>query len=136
MYNIYCKSLLLTSISYVQESFKLNEINHGKSVFLYWWFSFELWYYLILSGTNTVQHTSAEKFFVHSVESGTSKNSCNNINNSHAQVFSCDYGMSLLYIFWDKKTKQILFMGIKISLPYKIFSLVIQSINLFWKIAV
>ena len=27
--SIYCKSLLFTSISYEQESFKLNEVNHG-----------------------------------------------------------------------------------------------------------
>ena len=29
MYSIYSKSLLYASISYVQESFKLSEINHG-----------------------------------------------------------------------------------------------------------
>ena len=29
MYSIYNKSLLITSISYVHESFKLNEVNHG-----------------------------------------------------------------------------------------------------------
>ena len=29
LYSIYSKSLLLTSISYAPESFKLNEINHG-----------------------------------------------------------------------------------------------------------
>ena len=28
MYSVYSKSLLFTNISYVQESFKLNEINH------------------------------------------------------------------------------------------------------------
>ena len=27
--SIYSKSLLFTNISYVQESFKLNEVNHG-----------------------------------------------------------------------------------------------------------
>ena len=29
MYSIYSKSLLFTIISYVQQSFKLNEVNHG-----------------------------------------------------------------------------------------------------------
>ena len=29
LYSIYSKSLLFTSISYVQESFKLSEVNHG-----------------------------------------------------------------------------------------------------------
>ena len=29
MYNIYSKSLLFTSINYIQESFQLNEVNHG-----------------------------------------------------------------------------------------------------------
>ena len=29
MHSIYSKSLLFTSISYVQESFKLNKVNHG-----------------------------------------------------------------------------------------------------------
>ena len=29
MYSIYSKSLLFRSISYVQESFKLNEVNQG-----------------------------------------------------------------------------------------------------------
>ena len=29
MYSIYSKSLLFTSISYVQERFKLNEVNQG-----------------------------------------------------------------------------------------------------------
>ena len=73
MYSIYSKSLLFTSISYVQESFKLNEVNHGKSVFLYWWFSFDLKYYLILGGRNNILHFSVKKIFVHSVGSDTSK---------------------------------------------------------------
>ena len=33
MYSIYSKSLLFTSISYVQESFKLNEVNHEQVFF-------------------------------------------------------------------------------------------------------
>ena len=45
-----------------------------KSVFLYWWFSFDLQYYLILDGTNKVLHTSVKKYFMHSVESGTNEN--------------------------------------------------------------
>ena len=44
-----------------------------KSVFLYWWFSFDLEYYLILWGTNNVLHYSVKKNFVHSVESGSSE---------------------------------------------------------------
>ena len=44
-----------------------------KSVFLYWWFSFDLQYYLILGDTNNVLHFSVTKIFVHSVESGTSE---------------------------------------------------------------
>ena len=58
--SIYSKSLLFTSINYVQESFKLNESVMDESVFLYWEFSFDL-YYLILGGTNNVLHTSAKK---------------------------------------------------------------------------
>ena len=44
-----------------------------KSVFLYWWFSFDLQYYLILGGTNNVLNFLVIKFFVHSLESGTSE---------------------------------------------------------------
>ena len=42
-----------------------------KSVFLYWWFSFDLQYYLILGGTNNVFHSSVKN--MHSVESGTNE---------------------------------------------------------------
>ena len=62
LYSIQSKSLLFTSISYVQESFQLNEIIMDKSVFLYWWFSFDLQYYLILGGKNNVLHTSVKNF--------------------------------------------------------------------------
>ena len=44
-----------------------------KSVFLYWWFSFDLQYYLISDGANNVLHFSVKNFFVHSVESGTNE---------------------------------------------------------------
>ena len=44
-----------------------------QNVFLHWWFSFDLQYYLILGGTNNALHFSARKIFVHSVESGTSE---------------------------------------------------------------
>ena len=44
-----------------------------KSVFLYWWLSFDLQYYLILGSTNNVLHFSVTNVFVHSVESGTSE---------------------------------------------------------------
>ena len=47
-----------------------------KSVFLYCWFSFDL-YYLILGGTNNVLQTlfgqKKTTEFVHSVESGTNE---------------------------------------------------------------
>ena len=33
-----------------------------KNVFLYWWFSFDLQYYLILGGTDNVLHTAEKKF--------------------------------------------------------------------------
>ena len=33
----------------------------NKSVFLYWWFSFDLQYYFILGGTNNVLHFSVTK---------------------------------------------------------------------------
>ena len=45
----------------------------NKSVFLYWWFSFDLQYYLILDDTNNALHFSVTKIFVDSVESGTNK---------------------------------------------------------------
>ena len=44
-----------------------------KSVFLYWWFSFDLEYYLLLGDTNNVLHFSVANFFVHSVDSGASE---------------------------------------------------------------
>ena len=44
-----------------------------KSFFLYWSFSFDLKYYLILGDTNNVLRFLVTKFFVHSVESGTSE---------------------------------------------------------------
>ena len=47
-----------------------------KNVFLYWWFSFDLYlseFYLILVGTNKVLNSSVKKkFFVHFVGFGTS----------------------------------------------------------------
>ena len=43
-----------------------------KSFFMYVWFSFDLYYYLILGATNNVLHSSVKKI-VHSVESGTSE---------------------------------------------------------------
>ena len=35
MYSIYCKSLLFTSISHVQENFKLNEVSQSNEVFFF-----------------------------------------------------------------------------------------------------
>ena len=86
MYSIYSKSLLFTSISYVQESFKLKKWIMDKSVFLYWWFSFDLKYYLILGSTNNVLHSSVKENLCTLWSLALAKNSCNNINNSHAQV--------------------------------------------------
>ena len=45
----------------------------GKSVFLYWWFSFDLQHYLNLGGTSNALHSFRQKHFVHSVEPGTSE---------------------------------------------------------------
>ena len=78
--------LLFTSISYVQESFKLKKWIMDKSVFLYWWFSFDLKYYLILGSTNNVLHSSVKENLCTLWSLALAKNSCNNINNSHAQV--------------------------------------------------
>ena len=44
----------------------------NKSVFLHWWFYFDL-YYLILGGTNNALHISVINILVHSVESGASE---------------------------------------------------------------
>ena len=55
-----------------------------KSVFLYWWFSFDLWYYLILGGTNNVLQTSGEKILCTLWSLALAKKSCNNISNTQA----------------------------------------------------
>ena len=65
-----------------------------KSIFLYWWFSFDLQYYLILSGTNNVLHTSVKKILCTLWSLALAKKSCNNINNSCAQV------SRLCYFLW------------------------------------
>ena len=44
-----------------------------KSVFLYWWYSIDLLYYLVLGDANNVLHFSVTDIFVHSVESGSSE---------------------------------------------------------------
>ena len=78
MYSKYSRYFSFTSISYVQENYKLNKMKSivDKTVFLYQWFSFDLQYYLILSNTNNVQHSPVKKYiFVHSVGSSTSKKS-------------------------------------------------------------
>ena len=72
---MYSKSLLFTSISYVQERFKLNKRNQSWiKLFFCIGGSFDLQYYLILVGTNNVLHSSVEKYFVHSVGTGISEN--------------------------------------------------------------
>ena len=62
-------SLTIVIITIVQESFKLNEVNHGQKCF----FFIGGFPYLILGDTNNVLHFSVIKFFVYSVESGTSE---------------------------------------------------------------
>ena len=58
---------------------------------------------MILGGTNNVLHFSVTKRFVHSVESEISEKSCNNINNSCAQVSRPCYFLWLwLYILLNK----------------------------------
>ena len=56
------------------------------SVFLCWWFSFDLQYYLILGGINNVLHTSVKKILCTLWSLALAKKSCNNINNSRPQV--------------------------------------------------
>ena len=73
MYSIYSKSLLFTSTSCVQESFKLNKVITDKSIFLYWWFSFDLYYCLILGSKSNVLYSSVKINFVLSLETGTSE---------------------------------------------------------------
>ena len=58
-----------------------------KSLFLYWWFSFDLQYYLILDGTNNALHTSGKKKLCTPWGLALAEKSCNNINNSRL-VFS------------------------------------------------
>ena len=65
-----------------------------KSVFLHWWFSFDLQYYLILGGTNNVLHISVKYFLCTLWSLALAKKSSNNINNSHAQV------SRLCYFLW------------------------------------
>ena len=58
----------------------------NKSVFLYWWFSFDLQYYLILDDTNNALHFSVTKNLGTLWSLALIKKSCKNINNSGAQV--------------------------------------------------
>ena len=52
---------------------------------------------MILGDTNNVLRFSVTTIFVHSVESGTSENSCNNIHNSRAQVSKPCYFLWLCF---------------------------------------
>ena len=65
-----------------------------KSVFMYWWFSFDLQYYLILGGTNMVLHTSVKIFVCTMWSLALAKMSCNNINSSPVQL------SRLCYFWW------------------------------------
>ena len=69
-----------------------------KSVFLCWWFSFDLQYYLILGGTNNVLHTSVKKNLCTLGSLALAKKFCNNINNSCAQVSGLCYSLWLCFI--------------------------------------
>ena len=70
----------------------------NKTVFLYWCFSFNLKYYLILGNTNNLLHSLIKKILCFLWSLTQVKRSCNNINNSRMQVidyiFSCDYGQT------------------------------------------
>ena len=68
-----------------------------KSVFLYWWFSFDLQYYLILGGTNKVLHTSVKKFLCALWSLALAKKFCSSINNSRTQVFGLRYFLWLWF---------------------------------------
>ena len=73
MCSFYNKSLLFTSISYEQESFKFNEVKHGWKCFSL--FAIFLWP-IILFGFRwhkDVLHFSVTKLLVRSVESDTSE---------------------------------------------------------------
>ena len=66
-----------------------------ESVFLYWWFSFDLQYYLILGGTNNVLNTSVKNFLCTLWSLVLAKKYCSNISNAARKfpdyVISCDY---------------------------------------------
>ena len=68
-----------------------------KSVFLYWWFSFDLSHYLILGGTNNMLHTSVKKILCTLWSLALPKHSCNNINNSRSQVSRLGYFLWLCF---------------------------------------
>ena len=70
-----------------------------KSVLLYWWFSFDLQYYLILDGTNNVPHTLVKKILFTLWSLALAKTSCNNISNSRVHVISCDYDIIIRPFF-------------------------------------
>ena len=123
-----------------------------KSVFLYWWFSFDLQYYLILGGTNNVLHISIKTFLCTMWSLALAKKSCNNINNSRAQVSRLCYFLRIwlnrqktavkkkityflknyvAYLFTFFKFMQIFYVSVcrcKILRPF-IFSFVWSSIH-------
>ena len=64
-----------------------------ESVFLYWWFSFDLLYYLVLGGTNNALQ---QKFLWSLWSLALAKKSCNNIIIAPRKfpdfIISWDYG--------------------------------------------
>ena len=80
-----------------------------KSVFLYWWFSFHLQYYLILSGTNNVLHTLAKKILCPLWNLALAKKSCNNINNIHSQVSRLCYFLWLWFSVYNYPVYKVWF---------------------------
>ena len=73
MYSISSKSLPFTSISYVQESYKLNEVNHGQKCFSLLVVFLRPIILPDFRWHKNALHFSVRKIFAHYVESGTSE---------------------------------------------------------------
>ena len=95
-----------------------------KSVFLYWWFSFDLLFYLVLGGTNNVLHFWATTVFVHPVGSSTGEKILQNINNSCAQVASFQTTMHHM---------MSIYLIVRIQLSFVQFSLLCYEFCILWK---
>ena len=95
-----------------------------KNVFLYWWFSFDLLFYLVLGGTNNVLHFWATTVFVHPVGSSTGEKILQNINNSCAQVASFQTTMHHM---------MSIYLIVRIQLSFVQFSLLCYEFCILWK---